>query len=52
MVILTEEKLKELNSFIQEIPTKYGVYLIEFFNKLIQEQKQQESISENEQTTI
>jgi len=47
MLILSEEKLKELNLFIQEMPTKYGVQLIQFFNKLVEEQKEEKSISES-----
>ena len=42
MLILSEEKLKELNLFIQEMPTKYGMQLIQFFNKILEEQKLQE----------
>lgn len=42
MLILSEEKLKELNLFIQEMPTKYGVQLIQFFNKISEEQKLKE----------
>lgn len=42
MLILSEEKLKELNLFIQEMPTKYGMQLIQFFNKIIEEQKLEE----------
>ncbi len=49
MLILSEEKLKELNLFIQEMPTKYGIQLIQFFNKIIEEQKLEEK---NEQATI
>jgi hypothetical protein len=42
MLILSEEKLKELNLFIQEMPTKYGMQLIQFFNKILEEQKLEE----------
>lgn len=42
MLILSEEKLKELNLFIQEMPTKYGVHLLQFFNKILEEQKLEE----------
>ena len=31
---LTEEHLKQLDGFIQEMPTKYGLPLINFFNKI------------------
>jgi hypothetical protein len=39
---LTEEHLKELNAFIQEMPVKYGLPLIQFFNKIQEEQKKGE----------
>jgi len=39
MITLSEEKLKELDMFIQEMPTKYGLPLIQFINKIIEEQK-------------
>lgn len=39
MVTLNEEKLKELDMFIQEMPTKYGLPLIQFINKIIESQK-------------
>ena len=39
MVTLNEEKLKELDAFIQEMPTKYGLQLIQFINKIIEEQR-------------
>lgn len=39
MIQLTEQNLKELETFINEIPTKYGIPLLEFFAKLAKEQK-------------
>jgi hypothetical protein len=39
MITLSEEKLKELDMFIQEMPTKFGLSLIQFINKIIEEQK-------------
>jgi hypothetical protein len=42
MITLSEEKLKELDSFIQEMPTKFGLPLIQFINKIIEEQKEVE----------
>jgi hypothetical protein len=39
MITLSEEKLKELDMFIQEMPTKFGLPLIQFINKIIEEQK-------------
>jgi hypothetical protein len=34
---LTEEHLKQLDAFIQEMPTKFGLPLIQFFNKIKEE---------------
>lgn len=31
---LTEEHLKQLDAYIQEMPTKFGLPLIQFFNKI------------------
>lgn len=45
-VTLTEKDLKELNDFFQEMPTKYGSQLINFFNKRIQEQQPVEEKTE------
>jgi hypothetical protein len=39
MITISEEKLKELNAFIQEMPTKFGLPLIQFINQIIEEQK-------------
>jgi hypothetical protein len=38
MINLSEQNLKELETFINEIPTKYGIPLLEFFSKLAKEQ--------------
>lgn len=38
MITLTEKDIQELNNFFQEMPTKYGLQLINFFNAKIQEQ--------------
>jgi len=46
MIQLTEQNLKELETFINEIPTKYGIPLLEFFAKLAQEQKPKEEVKE------
>lgn len=39
---LNEQDLKTLDSFFQEMPTKYGSQLISFFNQKIQEQATKE----------
>lgn len=33
MITLSEAHVKELETFIQELPTKYGLPLIQFLNK-------------------
>jgi hypothetical protein len=39
MITLSEENLKELDAFFQEMPTKFGLPLLQFFSKLAEEQK-------------
>lgn len=36
-VILNEQHIKELNNFIQDLPVKFGLPLLNFLNKVIQE---------------
>jgi hypothetical protein len=43
---LTENQLKELEQIIFEIPTKYGIPLFQFFNKVKQENGQGETVIE------
>jgi hypothetical protein len=47
MITLSEEKVKELDAFFQEMPTKYGLPLMQFFGKLVEEQtpKKEEGIT-------
>jgi hypothetical protein len=40
---LTEEHLKQLDAFIQEMPVKFGLPLIQFFNKIKEEQEKQDA---------
>ena len=42
MLTLTAEDLKELDVFIMDLPTKYGMPLINFINSKIAEQKSKE----------
>lgn len=35
---LTEEHLKQLDAFIQEMPVKFGLPLLNFLNKIAQDQ--------------
>ena len=39
MITLTEQDLKELDTFIQELPVKFGLPLINFFNSKKQADK-------------
>ena len=38
MITLNEQQLTELNQFCQELPTKYGVPLLQWFKKIQDEQ--------------
>ena len=40
MINLSEENVKELEGFIQEIPLKYGLPLLQYLQKLAQEQNE------------
>ena len=40
---LTEEHLKQLDAFIQEMPVKFGLPLIQFFNKIKEEQEKEKT---------
>jgi len=39
MINLSEENVKELEAFIQEMPVKYGLPLLQYLQKLAEEQK-------------
>ena len=41
-ITLNEDQVKQLDAFIQELPTKYGLPLTQFLSKLAQEQNPQE----------
>jgi hypothetical protein len=40
---LTEADIKQLDAFFQEMPTKYGLPLIQFFGKLNEAQNGQQT---------
>ncbi len=40
MIQLTEENVKELEAYIQEMPVKYGLPLLQYLQKLAQEQNE------------
>jgi hypothetical protein len=44
MMILTEDQVKELDNFIAEMPLKYGLPLLQFFNKIHEEQKESDVV--------
>lgn len=41
-ITLNEEDLKQLDAFIQDMPTRFGLPLTQFLSKLAQEQNPQE----------
>lgn len=48
MITLNEQQVAELNNFIQDqLPTKYGVVLLQWFAKIQEEQNKKEE-SKNE----
>ena len=42
MLVLNEKDLKDLNTFVQELPLKHGLPLLNFLNAKIAEQKKNE----------
>jgi hypothetical protein len=42
-ITLNAEQIKQLDGFFQELPTKYGLPLIQFFSKLNEAQNRQET---------
>jgi hypothetical protein len=40
-IVITQEQMKQLDAFIQEMPVKYGVPLINFFNELAKAQAEE-----------
>jgi hypothetical protein len=49
---LTEKHLNELDAFIQEMPTKYGIPLIKFLNEIQEQEKQQEDVAKTLSSNI
>ena len=45
-LFISQEKMKELDAFIQEMPVKYGIPLINFFNEVAKEGKKEEIVEE------
>jgi hypothetical protein len=48
MLTLNEQDLQQLNSFIQELPLKHGLPLLNFLNAKIAEQNQEAKKSSEE----
>lgn len=48
-ITLNEEQIKQLDAFFQEMPTKYGLPLIQFFAKLNEAQNGQETATKQEE---
>jgi hypothetical protein len=48
-ITLTEENIKQLDAFFQEMPTKYGLPLIQFFSKLNEAQNGQQTDAKQEE---
>ena len=46
MITLDDKQIKELEAFIQEMPTKFGVPLLNFLTKIAQEQNQEQPVVE------
>ena len=41
-IVITPEQMKQLDAFIQEMPVKYGIPLINFFNDIAKAQNAEE----------
>jgi hypothetical protein len=47
MITINQEQLKELEAFINQIPTAYGLPLLQFLGKLNAEQNPQTEVTED-----
>jgi len=45
-ILLDEKSIQEINNFLQEMPLKYGLPLLNFFNKKLQEQQPQTQVNQ------
>ena len=43
-IVLNEKHIEELNNFIQELPLKHGLPLLNFLNKIAQEATKKEEV--------
>ena len=46
MLTLNEQDLKDLNAFIQDLPVKYGLPLLNFINSKIQVQNEAAKVAD------
>ena len=46
MITINQDQIKELEAFINTIPTAYGLPLLQFLGKLAQEQNPQTEVKE------
>lgn len=47
-IVLDEKALLELNNFLQELPLKYGLPLLNFINEKIKDQQTEETLQDKE----
>ncbi len=47
-IVLDEKALLELNNFLQELPLKYGLPLVNFINEKIKDQQAEETLQDKE----
>jgi hypothetical protein len=47
MITINQDQIKELEAFINTIPTAYGLPLLQFLGKLAQEQNPQTEVKED-----
>lgn len=47
-IVITPEQMKQLDAFIQEMPVKYGIPLINFFNDIAKAQVGEEDVKISE----
>lgn len=47
MITINQEQIKELEAFINTIPTAYGLPLLQFLGKIAQEQNPPQEVKED-----
>lgn len=51
MIVLSDQEVKELQDYFLEMPGKYGISMINFFNGKIAEAQQLKQLTENSNNT-